>query len=257
MPRRSRLPSTARPRRRAARARAVLRGILNGIDIERWDPARDPSCAAPYDADDLAGKASARRAAARLRPADPRARPLFGMVTRLAEQKGIDILSRRLPDCSRTICRSSILGRGDERYEQLARGRRRRDPTRLASGWRSTSALAPGRGGRRRLPHALAVRALRPQSDVQPALRHVPSCGPRAASTTRSTTSTPIPRRHGLQVRRVLAGGADRDRPARARPLRRSVGWQRIMREGMRRDHSWQRAAGAYLESLRELLARR
>jgi glycogen synthase len=36
-----------------------------------------------------------------------------------------------------------------------------------------------------------------------------------------------------------------------------AAGWQRLMREGMRRDHSWERAAGTYLELYREVLARR
>ena len=77
-----------------------LVGILNGIDLEVWDPATDPRSAAHYSADDLSGKATLQGgAAADLRPAEDPARPLIGMAARLVTQKGLDILldSHALP----------------------------------------------------------------------------------------------------------------------------------------------------------------
>src|SRR5688500_4331999 len=74
------------------RARAAdLVGILNGIDYDQWDPARDPHLPEPFDASHLEGKQAARRALldAFGLPADPQGtRPIVGMISRLVDQKG-------------------------------------------------------------------------------------------------------------------------------------------------------------------------
>ena len=68
-------------------------GILNGIDATVFDPVTDPSIAAPYSADDVTGKALCKAALQR-ELALPAAgdRPLLGVVSRLVEQKGFDLL---------------------------------------------------------------------------------------------------------------------------------------------------------------------
>lgn len=72
-----------------ARTRDV-QGILNGIDLEVWNPSADPHLVAPYSADDRSGKRLNKEALQRELglPVDPEV-PLIGMVTRLVEQKGI------------------------------------------------------------------------------------------------------------------------------------------------------------------------
>jgi starch synthase len=76
--------------------RGVLSGILNGIDYDEWNPRTDKYLPAPYDADDLSGKRACKLELLRRLglPHDEAAlrRPLYGMVSRLAEQKGIDLL---------------------------------------------------------------------------------------------------------------------------------------------------------------------
>ncbi|HLL52011.1 MAG TPA: glycogen synthase GlgA [Myxococcaceae bacterium] len=76
--------------------RGSLHGILNGIDYDEWNPRTDKYLPAHYDADELAGKWQCKRALLeRLGlPHDDAAmkRPVFGMVSRLAEQKGVDLL---------------------------------------------------------------------------------------------------------------------------------------------------------------------
>src|SRR5690606_28331328 len=68
-----------------------LVGILNGIDVAAWDPAADHRLPRPYGPHDLAGKsASAAALAARLGLTG--AGPVLGVVSRFAEQKGIDLL---------------------------------------------------------------------------------------------------------------------------------------------------------------------
>ena len=111
----------------------VLHGIVNGVDYVRWDPAHDPYVAAPFDATDLAGKAVCkadlqRRFGLRVAPHTP----LFGMVSRLADQKGLDILSAAIPELLRHDLQLVILGNGDARYEQQLTAVGRQAPERLA-----------------------------------------------------------------------------------------------------------------------------
>jgi len=77
--------------------RADLVGILNGIDTREWDPARDRFIPQPYSADDLSGKAAAKAALLQRYglPADADAlkRPLVGMVSRMVDQKGFDLIA--------------------------------------------------------------------------------------------------------------------------------------------------------------------
>ncbi|MGE0040040.1 MAG: glycogen synthase GlgA [Vicinamibacterales bacterium] len=107
-----------------ARAEALV-GILNGIDTRVWDPAADPHLPAPYDAEDLSGKAAAKRALLERfgLPADEAAmaRPIVGVVSRLVEQKGFDLVEAaagRLLDFDATYV---VVGAGEPRYEALWR----------------------------------------------------------------------------------------------------------------------------------------
>jgi starch synthase len=96
-----------------------LHGILNGADYAVWDPAIDPLLPHAFTPDDVSGKAKCREALLAELQLDPQPRgPVFAMVSRLAEQKGIDILlpiiDRLLADDVRLI----VLGEGDTAYER-------------------------------------------------------------------------------------------------------------------------------------------
>ncbi len=93
-----------------------LVGILNGLDLEAFDPATDAALAASYDADDLAGKAACRAALGRELGLDP-GRPLLGVVSRLADQKGIDLLIDALPAALAQGWNLALLGAGDPALE--------------------------------------------------------------------------------------------------------------------------------------------
>jgi starch synthase len=96
-----------------------LVGIVNGIDHESWDPARDRTLPANYSASDLTGKAVCK---AKLQQhfgleVNP-AIPLFGVVSRLAEQKGLDLLAEALAGIlERMRVQIVLLGNGDSRME--------------------------------------------------------------------------------------------------------------------------------------------
>jgi starch synthase len=98
--------------------RGALSGILNGIDVHEWDPETDPYLPARYSARDLTGKAACRRELLRrfgLRP-DTEA-PVFGIVSRLAWQKGVDLLLEVLPQALQSDLRFVAVGSGEGHFE--------------------------------------------------------------------------------------------------------------------------------------------
>lgn len=106
------------------RARAdVLSGILNGIDIDVWDATRDPYLVATFDADRIGGR-TANKAALQERFGlcrDP-TMPLFGVISRLSAQKGIDLLLTALPALLDAGGQLVVLGSGDGPLEAGLRG---------------------------------------------------------------------------------------------------------------------------------------
>lgn len=111
-----------------------LSGILNGIDTRSWNPARDPQLASHYSMRQLANKLPNKTALQRefkLR-ADPDV-AVFGMVSRLVEQKGIDLLLDALPSLMMLPLQIVVLGSGEERFEQALRTVFARYPDRLAA----------------------------------------------------------------------------------------------------------------------------
>ncbi len=114
---------------------AALRGILNGIDDAVWDPATDPHLPARYRAGDLAGKARCKRALQAelgLNVGDDA--PLLGVVSRLAEQKGFDLLAVALPPALEAWdAELAVLGSGEERYERWVHELEARFPGRVGA----------------------------------------------------------------------------------------------------------------------------
>ena len=101
----------------AARA-SDLTGILNGIDLDVWDPAHDPAIAAAFTASTL-GRRAANRAALQAifgLPRDPDGL-LLGVISRLTDQKGIDLVLGAVPDIVAAGGQLVLLGSGDRGHE--------------------------------------------------------------------------------------------------------------------------------------------
>lgn len=116
-----------------ARRRDSLFGILNGLDYEEWDPATDKLIEANYDAGEAGPKAANKQALQRrlklpLRPETP----LLGLVSRLAGQKGLDILAEALPHLLRLEVQFALLGTGEQHYHELLSGIAGRHPDKMA-----------------------------------------------------------------------------------------------------------------------------
>ncbi|MCX8051440.1 MAG: glycogen synthase [Chlorobi bacterium] len=110
-------------------------GILNGADYTEWDPATDPYIPMQYTVETLADKVK-NKAALLEDSVPPHDRilevPLFGMVSRLTSQKGIDLLLGCIEQFVRSgQARFAILGSGEPRYEHALRLLGRRYPTRV------------------------------------------------------------------------------------------------------------------------------
>ena len=91
-----------------------LQGILNGVDYDQWDPRRDPFIARPYSPEAPAAKRENKAALlAELGLSASAGTPLLAMISRLSQQKGIDLLPRLLPRLFQQDALFILLGKGD------------------------------------------------------------------------------------------------------------------------------------------------
>ncbi|MGF1627830.1 MAG: glycogen synthase GlgA [Kiloniellaceae bacterium] len=115
-----------------AHRRGDLSGILNGIDLEVWNPETDPLIAVPYAASRLAPKSTNRKALAeRFRLDDKGDAPLFCVISRLTRQKGLDLLLETLPRLLGRGARLAVLGSGDADLEAAFATAARDNPGRV------------------------------------------------------------------------------------------------------------------------------
>ena len=112
---------------------AVLTGILNGVDYSEWRTDKNPFLAHTYSADDLRGKAEQKAALQKELglPQEPNI-PLFGTITRLADQKGLDIQLPALEEMLASNLQFVLLGSGSAEYERAFRRLAERYPRKVA-----------------------------------------------------------------------------------------------------------------------------
>ncbi len=110
-----------------------LHGVLNGIDMKRYDPAHDESLAAPYSADDLTGKRQDKAALQKLLGLkEAPGTPILAMVTRLVSHKGLDLVCETLDTIMEKDVQFVVLGKGDAKYETFFEYARQRYGGRMA-----------------------------------------------------------------------------------------------------------------------------
>ena len=220
--------------------RRVLHGILNGIDRDLWNPATDRALAATFSARRPAGKDQNRRALAHELELDADG-PILVMVTRLAYQKGIDLVLAALPALLELGVRLAVLGDGDAAYGRALAHAAARTPHRVYARFGFDDALA------RRL-YAGADYFLMPS-------RYEP-CGLGQMIAQRYGTP-PIARHTGGLVDTVHDGRTgfvfdDASPAALVAAVRRAVdAWRSedhaaVQRRCMRLDWSWERSAEHY-----------
>ncbi|HEX7048697.1 MAG TPA: glycogen/starch synthase [Longimicrobiales bacterium] len=229
--------------------RHELTGILNGLDVRRWDPATDRAIEARYDADHLERKERNREALIDEFGLDPRG-PVLGMVARLVHQKGIDLVLDALPALLRRGARLVILGGGEPAYEDALARAASEHATRIAACFRFDDDLA------RRI-YAGADLFLMP-SLYEP-------CGLGQMIAQRYGTPPVVRHTGGLvdTVRNGITGFAFRPPTpraltaavSRAMAAWRAPGWDSLRRRCMRIDWSWDHAAALYEQLYTAVLA--
>lgn len=241
----------------------VLSGILNGIDIEVWDPATDAHLAAAYDARRLTRRA-ANRAALQDRlglARDPDAL-LVGVVSRLTWQKGMDLLAEAMPTLLEKPMQLALLGSGDFALEETLTQAAAANPARVAVSIGYDETLAHQIQG--------GVDVLLVPSRFEPcgltqlcALRYgaVPLVARAGGLTDTVIDANAAAIGAGVGTGVVFApDSADALEFAleRAVALRRDDrAWQQMQRRGMKTDVSWTQPAAQYAALFRALAAER
>ena len=97
-----------------------LHGVLNGIDMKRYDPANDEGIAAKYSVADMAGKAVDKANLQKMMGLreDPNV-PIIGIVSRLVSHKGLDLICEVLHDMMELPVQLVVLGKGDKKFEEF------------------------------------------------------------------------------------------------------------------------------------------
>ncbi len=229
----------------------VLVGIRNGIDSEVWNPRTDSYLPAPYDADDLTGKAEAKKtllARFGMTHREQIERPLIGMVARMVVQKGLDVIAEASPDLMRLGAGFVVLGTGEPRYQDMWRDLSRRYPNRVAATIGFDEELA---------------HLIEGGSDIFMMPSRFEPCGLNQMYSLRYGTVPVVRATGGLddtvrQVDRDTGEGTgfkyhDQTATALLSALRQAVSWyarkaawRRIQVAGMREDNSWEAAAREY-----------
>jgi starch synthase len=240
-----------------------LRGIVNGIDVEVWNPATDPYLPKTYSVADLSGKRDCKAALQRelKLPVRPGADvPVFGIVSRFADQKGMDLVAEVLPELLELDVQVVILGTGDSQYELLFRALEDRHPRKfgLQVGFDEGLAhrieagadffLMPSRYEPCGLNQQYSLRygTIPIVSSTGGLADTVVPYSPRAIRERRATGFTFGPASApGLLVAVLLA----------LRVYEHREEWNAMMRAAMETDVSWTRSARAYVELYQEVLA--
>jgi starch synthase len=110
-----------------------LSGIINGIDYEEWNPETDPLIPAHFSVEDLSGKAQCKKhLLRRFHLTQSRKRkPLIGVVSRLADQKGFDLIAEAAEEIAALDMQMLVLGTGQQKYHDLLQEMAARFPNKI------------------------------------------------------------------------------------------------------------------------------
>ncbi|MBM4125328.1 MAG: glycogen synthase GlgA, partial [Nitrospira sp.] len=237
-----------------------LAGIINGIDAALWNPETDAYLPCRYSAADLSGKKVCKAAVQREMALPVREEvPLLGIVSRLTEQKGLDLVADILPELAMLDLQVALLGSGDPATEARFRALQAQFPRKVGLSIGFDDGLA----------HRIEAGA---DMFVMPS-RYEP-CGLSQLYSLRYGT-VPIVRRTGGLADTVVSYSPQAIREGRAtgflfgeatkeallatvllalRVYAEGREWQALIRAGMAQDVSWAKSARAYVELYRKML---
>ncbi|MFH1777695.1 MAG: glycogen synthase GlgA [Candidatus Omnitrophota bacterium] len=121
----------------------VLHGIINGINYEEWNPATDKVIAKNYDPRNLEDKYINKEDLQKISGLEKRSNlPLIGLITRLADQKGLDILTRAIDEICQLPVQFILLGTGEDKYHVFFKQIAKKYPKNVSINLKFDAALA-------------------------------------------------------------------------------------------------------------------
>lgn len=235
---------------------SIVHGILNGVDYSEWNPRKDKFITTNYTPKKLLGKESCKKDLQRAfkLPALPEV-PLIGMVSRLAEQKGFDLLELALPDLMIRDLQLAILGTGEERYHKFFESVKSKYKNKLGVKLAYDNTIA----------HKIEAGAdmfLMPSLYEPCGLNQMYSLNYGTVPIVRATGGLddtvqegPEGEGTGFKFRDYTASEmlACLDRALKAYLDRKK--WKKIMTNGMAKDYSWKRSANNYVNLYNSLIS--
>ncbi|MDP8228141.1 MAG: glycogen/starch synthase, partial [Candidatus Electryoneaceae bacterium] len=238
----------------------MLFGVLNGVENEIWNPETDSHIPNQYSVDDFVEGKAANKVALQEQfrlPVDPDI-PLIGMISRLADQKGLDLLADVEKDLLNLPVQFVFLGVGDERYESMLRKWAEQYPDKVVAVLKFNNDLA-------NLIEAGADIFLMP-SKFEP-------CGLNQMYSLLYGTIPVVRRTGGLadtvesyNIKDGTGNGFvfdEYDGTAMLVALKQAIGlfdnkpaWQMLQKQGMESDFSWERSADEVNKLYQDVLSR-
>jgi starch synthase len=233
-----------------------LHGVLNGIDTTEWDPASDNSLPEPYRPGDWDKREKVKKSLLDLCGFDHRdGKPVIGIVSRLASQKGFDLLEEAVPELMSRGVRLVILGIGEKRFERFFKTLMKRYPEQVFARFDFDNRLAhmiyggsdiflmPSRFEPCGLGQMIAMRY-----GAVPVARNTGGLA--------ETVFDEEGRRNGFLFRNYTAAALTWALRRALKAHRNRDEWRKIMCRGMEGDYSWTASARRYLELYRLVLGR-
>ncbi|MBM4255378.1 MAG: glycogen synthase GlgA [Deltaproteobacteria bacterium] len=240
--------------------RDVVRGILNGTDTKAWSPQRDPHIVKQYSANDIQGKARCKAELLRLFafPDDPTV-PVLAFISRLVDQKGVDLLIGGLGQLLALRLRLVVLGSGEVQYQRMLSEWAERYPEQIAVRYGFDDALAhriQAGSDMLLMPSLYEPCGLTQLYSLRygtiPIVRAVGGLkdtvipfDPESNSGTGFTFTDPTSDALVASVRTAVQTFADRKR------------WHALMYRAMQQEFSWDRSAAQYVTLYRDAAVRR
>jgi starch synthase len=231
-----------------------LTGILNGVDYSVWDPSVDPLIPLKYDAKSIDLKLENKKAllAKMGLPFNERI-PVIGIISRLADQKGFDLIGEELDALMKMDLQLVVLGTGEKKYHDLFEKAQRKFPEKVAAALTFSEDLA-------HLIEAGSDMFLMPS-------RYEP-CGLNQIYSLRYGTIPIVRATGGLDDTiddAVTPGGTgfkfkNYSSAEMVKAIHRAVaaygdqtGWRKLVKNGMAKDFSWEASAKKYIQLYRTL----
>jgi len=240
-----------------------LTGIVNGVDYSVWNPGRDPYIPVPYTARSLKHKQENKQALQEyfaLPVGD--AIPVFAVISRLVEQKGIDLILDIVPQLVKQQAQLMVLGSGDSKLEAAIRSAVTAYPKHVAAllGYDEPLShhmeagadifLMPSRFEPCGLNQIYSQRY-----GTVPIVRHTGGLADTVIDTTPATLEAKTATGFSFRDATTAALMAAVDRALEC--YRQPEIWQQLVCTGMRQDFSWKRSAQRYVELYEKVLALR